>query len=85
MLLDKLAVCKFYLTAHGFHAGVQSPTCTIYGKYLRESIIAVLTPKSGIYVLHLIFDMLCSKYLQKINTIKLQITVSCKKKKISFK
>ena len=38
----------FYLTVHRFLARVQSPTCTIYGKFLLESIMAVLTPKSGI-------------------------------------
>ena len=46
--LNKLVVCKFYLTVHRFHVSVQSPTCTTYGKYLQESITAVLTPKSGI-------------------------------------
>ena len=48
MLLNKLVVCKFYHTVHRFHARVQSPTWTTYGKYLQESIMAVLTPKSGI-------------------------------------
>ena len=38
----------FYLTVHRFLARVQSPTCTTYGKFLLESIMAVLTPKSGI-------------------------------------
>ena len=46
--LSKLVVWKFYLTIRRFHASVQRPTCTTYGKYRRESIMAVLTPKSGI-------------------------------------
>ena len=46
-LLNKLA-SKFDRTVHRFHARVESPTCTIYVKYLRESIMAVLTPKSEI-------------------------------------
>ena len=37
--LDKFVVCKFYLIAHCFHARVQSPTCTTYGKYLLENIM----------------------------------------------
>ena len=46
--LSKLVVRKFCLTICRFHASVQSPTCTTYGKYRRESIMAVLTPKSSI-------------------------------------
>ena len=38
----------FYVTVHHFLVRVQSPTCTTYGKVLLESIMAVLTPKSGI-------------------------------------
>ena len=38
------------LTVNRFHARVQSSTCTNYGKYLCESIMAVLTPKSGIRI-----------------------------------
>ena len=41
-------VCKLYIRAHYFHARVQSPTCTTYGKCLGESIISVLTLRSGI-------------------------------------
>ena len=42
--LNKLVVCKFYLIVHRFHARAQSLTCTTYGKYLRGSIMTVLTP-----------------------------------------
>ena len=35
-------------TVHHFHSRVKSPICTAYGKYLPESITAVLTLKSGI-------------------------------------
>ena len=35
-------------TVHGFFVRVQSPTCTTYEKFQLESIMAVLTPKSGI-------------------------------------
>ena len=31
---------KFYLAVHQFRARAQSSTCTTYGKYLRESIMA---------------------------------------------
>ena len=48
---NKLIVCKFYLIIHHLHARVQSLTCTTYGKYLRESIIVVPTPKSGILIM----------------------------------
>ena len=48
MLLNKLVVCKFYLTAHHQLTRVQSQTCTTYGKCLRERIMAVLTRKLGI-------------------------------------
>ena len=41
----KLKLSKFYLTSYHFHATVQSLTCTTYGKYLRESIMVVPTPK----------------------------------------
>ena len=47
ILDNKLAVCKFYLTVDRFFARVQIPTLTTYEKCLRESIMAVLTPKSG--------------------------------------
>ena len=47
--LNKL-VCKYYLTVHCFYAGVQSPTCATCGKYLREGIMATVTPKLGIDV-----------------------------------
>ena len=47
---NKLVICKFYLTLHLFHARPKSLTCTTYGKYLREGIMAVLTPKSVIPV-----------------------------------
>ena len=46
--LDKFVVCKFYLIVHCFHARVQSPTCTTYGKYLLENVMAVQILKSGI-------------------------------------
>ena len=39
---------KFYITVRRFHARIQSSICTTYGKCLRESIMAVLTRKSGI-------------------------------------
>ena len=45
---NKLVVSKFHLTVHRFHARVQSSTCTTYGKYLRERIMALLTLTSGI-------------------------------------
>ena len=45
----------FYLTVHPFLARVQSPTCTIYGKCLLESIMAVKTGKhaGSIQIQHL--------------------------------
>ena len=46
---NKLVVCKFYLTVHRLHARVQNSICTTYGKYLRESKMAMLTLKSGIH------------------------------------
>ena len=52
ILDSKLVVCIFYLTVHCFLARVQSPTCTTYGKYLLESIMAMLTPKSGIWLIN---------------------------------
>ena len=45
---NKLVVCKFYLTVHPFLDRVQSSTCTNYCNYLRERMMAVLTPKLGI-------------------------------------
>ena len=45
---NKLVVCKFYLIVHRFLVRVQSSTYTSYGKYLCESVMALLTPKSGI-------------------------------------
>ena len=36
------------LTVNRFLARVQSPTCTTYRKFLLESIMTALTPKSGI-------------------------------------
>ena len=38
-----------YVTDHRFFARVQIPTSTTYGKLLLESIMAVLTPKLGIF------------------------------------
>ena len=38
----------FYLTVHRFLDRVQSPTCTSYGKFLLEGLMAVLIPKSGV-------------------------------------
>ena len=38
----------FYITVHRFRDRVQSSTSTAYEKCLVESIMAVLTPKSGI-------------------------------------
>ena len=42
--------CCLYVLSYNsrFLVRVQSPTCTTYGKFLLESIMAVLTPKSGI-------------------------------------
>ena len=48
ILGTKLVVYRFYITVHRFLARVQSLTCTNYGKLLLESIMNVLTPKSGI-------------------------------------
>ena len=41
---------QLYLTAYRFYPRVQSSTCTTYGKHLRESIMAVITAKSGVYL-----------------------------------
>ena len=41
----------FYLKLHSFLGRVQSPTWTTNKKFLQESITAMLTPKSGNYVL----------------------------------
>ena len=58
----KLVVCKFYLTFPRFHARVQIPTRSSYGKNLRKSIVTVLTPKSGItYVMTLLFTWAIEK------------------------
>ena len=38
-----------------FHARVQSSTCTTNKKYLRESIMTVLTPKLGMCLVCLVF------------------------------
>ena len=38
----------FFYSSHRFLTRVQRPTCTIYGKFLLESIMALLTPQSGI-------------------------------------
>ena len=41
--------CSYiYLAVHRFLARVQSPTCTTYGEFLLKSIMAMLTPKSGV-------------------------------------
>ena len=37
-----------FVTFLRFFVRVQSPTCTTYGKFLLESIMAMLTPKLGI-------------------------------------
>ena len=39
--------CYLYVTVHRFLATVQSPTSTTYGKFLLDSIMAVLTQKLG--------------------------------------
>ena len=71
----KLVVCKCYLTVHGFHASVQSPTCTTYamvnislGKHMP-----VLTPKLGIMTKKNQFSdfcnvMLCHLLLERAHT-----------------
>ena len=55
---SKLAVCMFYLAAHRFVARVQSSICTTYRKCLLESIMPLLTPKSGIRT-----GIICKKIL----------------------
>ena len=44
---NKLVVCKFYHAVYHFRGRVRSSTCTTYSKYLRNSIITVLTPNNN--------------------------------------
>ena len=46
--LISLLTSKAYYAVHRCHITVQSLTCITYGKYMREGIMTVLTPKSGI-------------------------------------
>ena len=55
---SKLFACMLYLTVYRFLDRVQSPTCTTNGKFLLESIMAVLTPKSGIVWLSFLLEIL---------------------------
>ena len=58
---------KFYLAVHHFHARVQSSPCTTYGKYLLESIMAVLTPKSSIRAQKKLTVMLMFNIIKKLS------------------
>ena len=64
----------FCLTVHRFLARVQWPTCTTYGKFLLESIMAMLIPKSGILVIIVVLStkvmVIKTKHSQSKNTLK---------------
>ena len=58
-------VCNFHITVCHFHARVQSSTSTTYGKFLPESIMTLLTPKSSICRIQWDFHF----FLNTLNTI----------------
>ena len=63
---SKLAFCMFYVTVHRFFPRVQSSTCTTYGNILLESIMAVLTKKSGMRYSVGLRPKLCGIFLYKL-------------------